>query len=217
MIFSISLISLFYVEQRQRAGYKQAMNIRTFRPGRVPRFFAVLTLALLLVPLIDAGQARAQRAETEPLTTVSSVDLRQYMGKWYQIAYFPTRFQKNCEQNVSATYTLLEDSSVRVENECFKNNGTRKSIKGVARVVNPETNAQLKVKFFWFAPAGDYWIIDLGQNYEYAVVSEPKRRFLWILARNPNLSRELYASLLSKIAAKGLDASRVKLTSELLP
>jgi apolipoprotein D and lipocalin family protein len=172
-----------------------------------------ITLFLLSSLLFWAGSAEAQG----PLTTVAKVDLARYAGKWHQIAYYPTRFQKNCEVNVTAEYTLNADGTVKVRNECFKLNGTRKAIIGTARVVNVETNAELKVKFFWFAPAGDYWIVDLGADYEYAVVSEPKRKFLWVLSRTPQMPKAQYEAILERVAAKGLSPERIKLTSELLP
>lgn len=174
----------------------------------------VLILAILSA---WASSSFADQSLPDPLTTVDQVDLARYAGKWHQIAYFPTRFQKNCEINVTAEYAIQADGTVSVLNQCTKVNGTRKSIRGTARVVNSTSFAELKVKFFWFAPAGDYWVIDLGPQYEYAVVSEPKRKFLWILSRTPQLSRSQYDAILSRIAAKGLDLQRIKLTSELLP
>jgi apolipoprotein D and lipocalin family protein len=171
--------------------------------------------SLIVLFCVWAGSSFAQGMD--PLTTVAKVDLARYAGKWHQIAYYPTRFQKNCEVNVTAEYTLNADGTVKVRNECFKLNGTRKAIIGTARVVNVETNAELKVKFFWFAPAGDYWIVDLGADYEYAVVSEPKRKFMWVLSRAPQMPKAQYEAILERVAAKGLSPERIKLTSELLP
>jgi apolipoprotein D and lipocalin family protein len=80
------------------------------------------------------------------------------------------------------------------------------TVKGKARVVDPITNAKLKVSFSW--PFwGDYWIIDLGEDFDYAVVSEPRRKYLWILARSPQMDDSLYAQILSRLREKGFDTS----------
>lgn len=68
--------------------------------------------------------------------------------------------------------------------------------------------ARLKVSFFW-PFSGNYWILELGPNYEYAVVGEPKRENLWILSREPRMDEELYRGLLDRAAAQGFDISRV--------
>ena len=77
------------------------------------------------------------------------------------------------------------------------------------------THAKLKVKFFWFAPAGDYWVMELGENYEYAVVGTPNRKFLWILGRNSVMATGRYQEILKRVAAQNYDISRVRVTSAL--
>jgi len=149
--------------------------------------------------------------------TVQSVDLNRYLGTWHQIAFFPTRFQGKCKIDTTAEYGLLEDGRVSVRNECTRPDGKRKSIEGTAKVVDKSTNARLKVKFFWFAPAGDYWIIELDPDYQTAVVGSPDRNYLWILSRSPRISRALYDELVARIGAQQFDVKRIELTSELLP
>jgi apolipoprotein D and lipocalin family protein len=174
--------------------------------------FTSICTALIALPAVASSGSPAHE-----LKTVSYVDLNRYAGTWYQIAFFPTRFQKNCTLNTSATYELLPNGTVSVFNSCTKPNGKVKTIEGTARVVDSVTQAKLKVKFFWFAPAGDYWVIDLGQNYEYAVVGEPKRNYLWILSRTPTVSSALYNQLKATAEAQGFDVGRLQLTSELQP
>jgi apolipoprotein D and lipocalin family protein len=78
-------------------------------------------------------------------------------------------------------------------------------------VVDQKSNAKLKVSFFlWFA--GDYWIIDLGRNYEYAVVGSPGRDYLWVLSRQPVMEEALYSELLNRAASQGYDINRVRKT-----
>lgn len=151
-------------------------------------------------------------ADKGELETVSYVDLNKYMGRWYEIARLPNRFEKNCTA-VIATYTLREDGKVDVINACHVNTieGKFKQSKGKAWVVNKTTNAKLKVRFFW-PFSGKYWIIDLGTNYEYAVVGHPNRDYLWILSRQPHMSDELYHQLIERIKAKGYDLTTLEKT-----
>ena len=130
------------------------------------------------------------------------MELSRYTGTWYEIARYPNSFQKDCIHS-SAVYKLKADGSVSVLNSCQKK-GVMKTAEGKARVVDPITNAKLKVSFFW-PFSGDYWIIDLGEDYDYAVVSEPRRKYLWILARDPQMDDGLYAEILQRLREKGFD------------
>jgi apolipoprotein D and lipocalin family protein len=177
----------------------------------------ILSFSMLFILSLQLSPAAfSQKRDLPVLQTVPSVDLNRYQGVWHQIAYFPQWFQRNCEKDVTATYTLGTQGEVIVENTCFKLSGTRKTIKGYAYPVDQGQNAKLKVKFFWFAPAGDYWIIDLGADYEYVVVGNPDRKSLWILSRTPQMSKTVYDSLLEKLKLQAYDVSRLKLTSTLL-
>lgn len=148
------------------------------------------------------------------LKTVGFVDLEKYSGLWHQIAFYPTRFQKNCTIDTTAQYSLRSDGKVNVVNECTKPNGKRVDISGTARIVDEKTQAKLKVKFFWFAPAGDYWVIDLGPNYEYAAVGTPDRKFFWILSRTPSLSKKIYDGIVARAELQGFERSKIQITSE---
>jgi apolipoprotein D and lipocalin family protein len=177
-------------------------------------FFAFFGLVFFTASI---GVASIPGPGVPPLETVDYVDLTRYVGKWHQIAFFPTRFQGSCTINTTATYGIMDDGRVSVFNECKKPSGKYKSISGSARIVDRDSNAKLKVKFFWFAPAGDYWIIDLDPNYSYAVVGSPDRKYLWILARTPQISTELYQELVKRAGSQYFDTSKLQLTSTLLP
>lgn len=148
-----------------------------------------------------------------PMQVVSAVDLSRYTGAWYEIARYPNRFQRDCAGDVTATYELRDDGKVRVVNSCREENGDLKSAEGTARVVDPATNARLEVTFFW-PFSGDYWIINLGPNYEYAVVGEPSREYLWILSRTPRMDEATYDVLLQRIAKQGYDTSKLVRTPQ---
>ena len=157
-----------------------------------------------------AGIAAVDRKSE--LGVVSAVDLSRYAGRWYEIARLPNRFEKKCADSVTATYTLRSDGKVDVVNRCRKANGEYTTAKGKAKIVDKQTNAKLKVTFFW-PFYGDYWILDLGPNYEYAVVGAPDRDYLWILSRTPQLDEQLYQQLLTKMAARGFETQRMIRTS----
>ncbi len=138
------------------------------------------------------------------------VELTKYLGKWYEIAHLPARFQKDCT-DTTATYTLRDDGSIAVLNEC-RRGGAVKLAKGKAKVVDKTTNAKLKVTFFW-PFSGDYWIIHLGKDYEYAVVGTPNRKYLWILSRTPHMEDLLFTQLLEFVKSKGFNVTRLIKTS----
>ena len=156
--------------------------------------------------MVLAGMA-AVDSKSE-LEVVGAVDLSRYAGQWYEIARLPNRFEKKCADSVTATYTLRSDGKVEVVNRCRKANGEYTTASGKAKIVDKKTNAKLKVTFFW-PFYGDYWILDLGSNYEYAVVGAPNRDYLWILSRTPQLDEQLYQGLLAKMAARGFETERM--------
>ena len=153
-------------------------------------------------------------AMSQTLQTVPYVDLKKYSGKWYEIASFPQRFQKGC-YCTTAEYTLSDKGFVIVENRCNKDNinGKQSYIKGKAFVVENSGNAKLKVQFFW-PFRGKYWIIDLAEDYGYAVVSHPNKKYLWILSRTATMNDNTYNQIISRIKEKGFDISKIKLTKQ---
>ena len=168
----------------------------------------------LLAILMFTGLATvALEARKDELEVVQSVDLTRYIGRWYEIARLPNSFQKKCADTVTANYTMREDGKIEVINRCRKASGEYTTAKGKAKIVDKKTNAKLKVTFFW-PIYGDYWILDLGPNYEYAVVGEPGRKYLWILSRSPRMDEALFQQLLQKMAAKGFNTEMMIRTSQ---
>jgi apolipoprotein D and lipocalin family protein len=153
------------------------------------------------------------KEENNPLEVVPHVDLKKYLGKWYEIAHLPAKFQEGCT-DTTATYNLSKDGSISVLNECTRN-GKVKQSKGKAKVVDKNSNAKLKVTFFW-PFYGDYWIINLGKDYDYAVVGTPNRKYLWILSRTLQMDDELFSQLIEFAKAKGFDVSKLIRTSHKL-
>ena len=167
---------------------------------------AVIFVSAVLVTTVS-GDSKKE------LEVVASVDLSRYAGRWHEIARLPNRFQKKCADSVTADYALRADGKIQVVNRCRKTSREFTSAKGKAKIVDKKTNAKLKVTFFW-PFSGDYWILDLGPNYEYAVVGAPNRKYLWILSRTPQIDDKLYQQLLAKMAARGFPTERMIRTSQ---
>ena len=165
----------------------------------------MLLTRMVMIAGIFLGCAAAPQT---PLETVPRVDLNRYVGRWYEIASFPTWFQKGCLGS-TADYRLRPDGEIDVLNQCRKApDGVPDSARGRAWVTDPGTNAKLKVQFFW-PFRGDYWIIDLGRDYDYAVVGHPGRDYLWVLSRTPHMEDELYGRILERVRQKGYDPGRL--------
>ncbi|MBL7811881.1 MAG: lipocalin family protein [Bacteroidetes bacterium] len=152
------------------------------------------------------------KMNAQPLKTVPYVVLARYAGKWHEIASYPQRFQKGCHKT-TAEYTLSSKGFVIVENRCNKDsvNGRESYIKGKAFVTRNSGNAKLKVQFFW-PFRGKYWIINLADDYSYAVVGHPNRKYLWILCRKPIMDETIYNGILSRLKEKGFDVLSLQKT-----
>jgi apolipoprotein D and lipocalin family protein len=138
---------------------------------------------------------------------VSRVDLARYAGIWYEIAKIPNRFQKQCARDTLAQYTLRPDGRINVVNQCIKRNGSVDQARGIAKVVDAETGAKLKVSLVsllgWRPFWGDYWIVGLDPNYRWAVVGAPNRKYGWILARSKTLDANSLETISAIIESNG--------------
>jgi apolipoprotein D and lipocalin family protein len=153
----------------------------------------------------------------EPVSTVKSVDLNKYLGTWYQIAYFPTKFQPNTGGMVTADYSLDKKGKIRVVNTSYRDDEGKeiwKQAKAKAWSVD-KSNSKLKVRFFW-PLTGDYWIVKLDEeNYSYSVVSDPKRKYLWILNREQSMDQKVYRDIIEYLRTGGWDMDKLVLTGKL--
>jgi len=162
--------------------------------------------------------AFAQDDSSKDLRVVPAVDVQRYCGTWYEIARLPNSFQKQCVGDVTATYTLDNDEFI-VVNRCRKENGEIAEAVGRARRASSDgPYTKLKVRF---APAilsflpfvwGNYWIIDLADDYSYAVVGEPKREYLWILSRTRTLPDATVRQIMERLVQQGYDLKDLKFT-----
>lgn len=174
----------------------------------------VLVTAAATAAVAAAGFLFAKARRQAELPVVPHVEVKRYMGLWYEIARLPTRFEKDCE-HVTAEYKLRPDGTVSVLNTCHKNdvNGPVETATGVARVVDAQTNAKLKVSFFW-PFSGDYWILALDHSYRFALVGEPGRNNLWLLSRTPQMERAIRDQYIGKAHALGFPVENLIFTGQ---
>lgn len=175
-------------------------------------------MSLLLAMAL--GAAGGQPADGPP-RTVPHVDLERYQGHWFEIARYPNRFQTSCAGDVVAEYAVRSDGRLDVVNRCRKSDGTASRAAGVARRAGGDpSGARLEVRFApaWLSllPAvwGDYWVLALADDYTWVVVGSPDRKYLWVLARSPKVSPELFAALSERARAQGFDPSRLVRTAQ---
>lgn len=174
-------------------------------------FQTLLPVAALFTLTLSACSSQPDnRAREDDPATVSRVDLERYAGRWYEIARYPNSFEDKEAYRcvgVTADYALRDDGKIDVTNTCRENtlDGPVNAAEGVARVVGGK-GAKLKVRF---APAyipfaeGDYWILDLTDDYSAALVGDPAGKFLWILSRTPQISEGIKARFLSAAKTRG--------------
>ena len=172
--------------------------------------------------LIAAGAATIaailmvrQRNKKPPLEVAPYVAIERYLGTWYEIARKPVSFEKNC-YGTQAHYALRKDGkTIDVVNTCYKKSLSGAEKVGLAKawVADPVTNAKLKVQFQW-PFRGDYWILEVGKRYDYALVGEPKRKNLWILSRTPTLPHAVTAQLLNRARQQGFDTDDLIFTTQ---
>lgn len=155
------------------------------------------------------GFRRPHRTELGVLRTVESVDLPRYAGRWFEIARYPTRYERRCEKNATAEYTLRRGNRLYMENRCTTAAGKFDVARGTARLADTWSRAKMRVKYSCFARAANYWIIDLDEDYRWAVIGEPKRRLLWILSRTPAMDEATYSGICSRLVTQGYDPDKL--------
>lgn len=175
---------------------------------------AILIFVGVVAVAVIVGGLRVK----QPLEVVPNLDLSRYLGTWYVIASIPTTFERQCAQGTTAHYTLLPNGQIEVVNVCFTADGQRLEARGRAWIPDPKVPVKLKVSFvnlfgLWLF-AGDYWVIDLAEDYSYAVVGHPNRNYGWILSRTPTLPEDVLAGIRQRLKAKGYDWSRFRLIDQ---
>ena len=161
----------------------------------------------------------ATKAPLASPATARTVDLSRYAGRWFEIARLPMPFQK-ADEAAMAEYGSNPDGTLSVHNIAIRPDGSQHDIRGYAKVLNPPENTKLAVRFStWFGflipmpKEGNYWVLHVDDRYQEAIVGTPNRKYLWLLARTPTISKPSYAGLVAKAEALGFDVSRLIRTS----
>ncbi len=214
-------VAIFLLLPRSRRGVPATRGLI----GRSPWSRLAAPLVNLLISrgvglLTAVFAAMIARKPAKPLAAVPHVDLDRYAGMWFEIARMPTRAEDRCERDVTATYAVT-DSGLSVINRCRRADGRiQDAAVGRARVVEDRTNARLQVSF---APTfldalpfvwGDYWILDLADDYDAAMVGTPDRKHLWLLSRTPRLPGTELSAFIARANQQGFDTARLLYTEQ---
>ncbi|NDK39953.1 hypothetical protein DT603_14000 [Pseudoxanthomonas gei] len=144
------------------------------------------------------------------LATVASIDLPRYLGTWYEIARLPMRYEPEDFRDITAEYSLQDNGKVRVVNRATNGKGEHEESVGEASALDG-SNSRLEVTFLpeglrWIPfTKGDYWIIKIDDAYTTALVGSPDRKYLWLLARQPQIDAATTQQFLDDARAQGFD------------
>jgi apolipoprotein D and lipocalin family protein len=149
-----------------------------------------------------------------PVTAIPSLELSRYLGKWFELCRLPMKYEDETATDVTARYSPNDNGAIRVDNRCFDEDGKPSQAIGEATPVN-QGKSQLKVTFLprfirWLPLGnGDYWVLKLDPAYEVSLVGSPDRRYLWLLARSPDLSQIRRDEYLSEAKRQGFDLTKL--------
>jgi apolipoprotein D and lipocalin family protein len=175
-------------------------------------------LHVVLMTLLMAASAPID-PPTLPNQPVPELDLDRYTGQWHEIAHLPMFFERKCLQAVTASYTPMPDGTIHVRNACQTRDG-RQTVDGVAKIVDGQP-AAFKVRFApawlgWLPRAwAHYWVIEVASDYQWAVVGSPSRKYLWILARRPDMRRALFESIKERARRRGYAVENLEIMAPL--
>lgn len=163
-------------------------------------------LVFTILSLLGCAQTNNQGIDK---TTIKSLDLNRYLGTWYEIARFPHSFEKNLV-GVTATYSLRDDGMIRVLNQGYKNTleGELSVAEGKAKIPDKNDSGKLKVSFFWIF-YGDYYILELDENYQYVMIGSSSDKYFWILSRTPQMDEGIYSMLIEKAKKRGYNLDKL--------
>jgi lipocalin len=165
-------------------------------------------IILFLSILMLVSSCKAQNMMIDK-TVVKELDIERYLGKWYEISRYDHSFERGLV-GVTATYSFRKDGKIKVVNSGYKKtlDGKKSEAIGKAKIPYPNEPSKLKVSFFWFF-YGDYYVMELDENYQWAVIGSSSDKYLWILSRTPIMAESLYNDLLEKLTKRGFDVSKL--------
>lgn len=137
------------------------------------------------------------------------VDLKKYMGKWFEIARIKNEFEPNMKK-VTAQYNLNEDDTIQVINSRYIDD-TLKEIIGTAKTTN-ENN--LLLISFRHPIYSQYKILFVDDDYQYALVGGSSENYLWMLSRTPNLDKAILDKLINIAKEEKYNVNKIVLTEQ---
>lgn len=142
-------------------------------------------------------------------TVVKDFNIEKYLGTWYEISRYDHSFERGLV-GVTAFYAYREDGKIKVVNSGYKKSldGQKSEVIGKAKIPDLKIPSKLKVSFFWIFYA-DYFVLELDENYQWAVIGSSSDDYLWILSRTPQMEKSKYDELLTKIANRGYDVKQL--------
>lgn len=164
----------------------------------------------LLLSMLCLSIAPMRPVAAAEVTSVEALDITRYAGEWHEIARLPMFFQRKCKDAITAQYMLRDDGMIGVRNRCRTEDDDIDEVDGVARR-DPEHPGRLEVRFApdWLSwlplTWADYWVIALDPDYQWAMVGEPGREYLWILSRTPDMRQSQFDALKAQATAMGYD------------
>jgi len=167
------------------------------------RVHYALCISVLLLSLVNSCQTIPEKAQA-----VNNFDKDRYLGKWYEVARFDFKFEKDLK-NTTAEYSLNTDGSIHVVNSGYDTiERKQKQAIGKAKFVDEPTIAKLKVSFFGPFYSG-YNVIAIDSAYQYALVAGKNLDYLWILSRERSLPEEVKQDYLTVAKEIGYDTNKL--------
>lgn len=165
-----------------------------------------ITFVFIVLFLVSSCKSQSSMIDK---TVVKDLDIERYLGDWYEIARYDHSFERGLV-GVTATYSFRDDGKIKVVNAGYKEtlNGKRSEATGKAKIPDLAVPSKLKVSFFWFF-YGDYFVLELDENYQWAVIGSSSDKYLWILSRTPQIDENRYNELLAGLTQRGYDVSKL--------
>lgn len=165
-------------------------------------------ITLLFLIFLVGFSCKIQKSMIDT-TVVKEFDIEKYLGKWYAIARYDHKFERGMV-GVTAEYSYRNDGKIKVVNSGYKEtlDGEKTEAIGKAKIPNSQIPSKLKVSFFWIF-YGDYFVLELDKNYQWAIVGSSSDKYLWILSRSPQMEKNLYDKLLEKLTNRGYDVNKL--------
>ena len=170
---------------------------------------SIFHISLSFSLLIIGCNNHLDENELLKMKTVDFVDIERFMGDWYVIANIPTFIEKRAT-NAIESYKLGDTGIIETTFTFYQDSpdGEKKVYRPKGFIYNTKTNAEWRMQFIWPFKM-PFLIIGLDDDYQYTVIGYPSRKYVWIMAREPKLSDEVYEGILSNLAEVGYDISQI--------